>query len=617
MSMRLSGLGIMGAMAFLLLALATAVPAGAQPSIPANVVGCDVLVGEHGVRVEISADGAWTHRSFRMEQPARFVVDLVGALSQIDATRLAGDGARISAVRASQYALTPQPVTRIVLDLASADVQVQIERTSTGLALVTGTAKSVGEAQLTATRAGATLPSVVFERAAELPGHRAEPAGVDAWQGSGSLGSLAEPERRDADGSYARTMNINMQNADIRTILRAIADFSGRNIIAAPDVRGTVTVALSDVPWREALNVILRANAFGFVEEDGIIRVDTAERLRGEELAEKAAAQRSKELEPLVTRIVPIDYANADEVKTSVEKMLSQRGSVEVDARTNSLIVTDLVAMVEELTVLARELDTRTPQVHIDALMVDIDSSQGRELGVKWGVLNAAPSELSLAGDAVVDRGITESAGTLRVGTVQNWAQLQIELQSLERRNLANIISNPRITTTDNREASILVGQKIPLITQDVAGNPVTRLETIGIRLTVTPHINSDRQITLDVHPEVSDLSSQATVQGGVIINTSEADTRVLVSNKETAVIGGLIRNVSNDFVAGVPVLKDLPLIGGLFRTKSTTTSQRELVVFLTPTIVGDEGAVPTDAENALRGDVNDLIERNRGGVMR
>jgi type IV pilus assembly protein PilQ len=458
---------------------------------------------------------------------------------------------------------------------------------------------------------------VVFQRADVLPGHRAEPAGTDNWQTGSSLGQLAEPQGRDADGSYARTMNLNMQNADIRTILRAIADFSGRNIIASPEVKGTVTVALSDVPWREALSVILRANAFGFVEEDGIIRVDTAERLRTEELAEKAAAQRSKELEPLVTRIVPIDYANATEVKSSVQKMLSQRGSVEVDPRTNSLIVTDVPAMVGELQRLARELDTRTPQVHIDALMVDIDSNQGRELGIKWGALNAAPSKLSLAGDAVVDRQITESAGTLRVGTVLNWTELQLELQSLERRNLANIISNPRITTTDNREASILVGQKIPLITQDVAGNPVTRLETIGIRLTVTPHINSDKQITLDVHPEVSDLSSQATVQGGVIINTSEADTRVLVNNRETAVIGGLIRNVSNDFEAGVPVLKDLPFLGALFRTKSTTTSQRELVVFLTPTIVGEDGTAPDTYESGLREDVQDLLQRNRAGVMR
>lgn len=622
MSMRLSGLGIMGAVAFLLGTLLIGVPAGAQAPVPADVVACDVLVGEQGVRVEIGAEGEFTHRSFRVDDPARFVVDLVGAVVKAGPERVAGDGLLVRSVRTSQYAVDPQPVTRIVVELVS-DTAVRVERTGDGLALVIGGATSVGEARLTAAQAqpaqdlAANPPQVVFQRADTLPGHRAEPAGADNWQTGSSLGQIAEPQRRDTDGSYARTMNLNMQNADIRTILRAIADFSGRNIIASPEVKGTVTVALTDVPWREALSVILRANAFGFVEEDGIIRVDTAERLRTEELAEKAAAQRSKELEPLVTRIVPIDYANATEVKSSVQKMLSQRGSVEVDPRTNSLIVTDVPAMVGELQRLARELDTRTPQVHIDALMVDIDSNQGRELGIKWGALNAAPSKLSLAGDAVVDRQITESAGTLRVGTVLNWTELQLELQSLERRNLANIISNPRITTTDNREASILVGQKIPLITQDVAGNPVTRLETIGIRLTVTPHINSDKQITLDVHPEVSDLSSQATVQGGVIINTSEADTRVLVNNRETAVIGGLIRNVSNDFEAGVPVLKDLPFLGALFRTKSTTTSQRELVVFLTPTIVGEDGTAPDTYESGLREDVQDLLQRNRAGVMR
>jgi len=174
---------------------------------------------------------------------------------------------------------------------------------------------------------------------------------------------------------------------------------------------------------------------------------------------------------------------------------------------------------------------------------------------------------------------------------------------------LANIISNPQITTTDNREATILVGQKIPLITQDVAGNSVTRLETIGIRLIVTPHINSDRRVTLDIHPEVSDLSNQATVQGGVIINTSEADTRVLVDNKATAVIGGLIRNVTTHFTAGVPVLKDLPLLGALFRTESKTDDRRELIVFLTPTIVGDQ-SIGTERQWKVKDSVYKLFER-------
>ena len=610
---------ILASMAIVLAVTAGLFAPGVAAASTASVDGCEILVADDGVRVEIAATGEFTHRTLRVENPPRFVVDVVGAVHG-RAVEVAGDRTWLKTVRTSQYAVDPQPITRVVLDLVE-DARVHVERTSDGLAVVVGgRAANDTEARLQATLAEPAsdpqrpegMPPVVFERELGLR----EP-GMDHWTQQSGLGTIAEPQRRDDDGSYARTMSINMQNADIRTILRAIADFSGRNIISAPDVTGPVTVALTDVPWREALAVILRANGFGFVEEEGIIRVDTAERLRDEELAVKAAAQRSKELEPLVTRIVKIDYANAEEVSSSVERMLGGRGSVEVDDRTNSLVVTDVAGTVEELARLARELDTRTPQVHIDAMMVDIDSSSGRELGVNWGVLNASPSELSLAGDAVVDRPISDAAGTLRVGTVLNWAEVQMTLQGLERKNLANIISNPRITTTDNREASILVGQKIPLITQDVAGNPVTRLETIGIRLVVTPHINSDRQITLDIHPEVSDLSSQATVQGGVIINTSEADTRVLVGNRETAVIGGLIRNVSNDFVAGVPVLKDVPIIGGLFRTKSTTTAQRELVVFLTPTIVDTDQPRVGDREGKLLQDTQTLIEENRHGVLR
>jgi len=164
-----------------------------------------------------------------------------------------------------------------------------------------------------------------------------------------------------------------------------------------------------------------------------------------------------------------------------------------------------------------------------------------------------------------------------------------MKVEALETSNKAHLISNPIITTTDNREASILVGQKIPLIVSDEAGNAITQLTTVGIQMNVTPHINQDNQITLDIHNEVSDLSSQATVQGGVIINTSEADTRVLVENGETAIIAGLIRQIDGKLNSGVPVLMDIPLLGGLFKHSTNTKVSRELVIFVTPYIVDSE----------------------------
>src|SRR6185436_1930541 len=160
------------------------------------------------------------------------------------------------------------------------------------------------------------------------------------------------------------------------------------------------------------------------------------------------------------------------------------------------------------------------------------------------------------------------------------------EIQLLEQNRKANIISNPRITTVDNREAKILVGQKIPLIVQDIAGNPVSQLQTIGIQLKVTPHLTDDNRVIMDLHPEVSDLSTQSTVQGGVIINTSEADTRVMVDDGQTAVIGGLIRTNDGIVRRGVPILKDIPLVGMLFRSENKIKQNRELIIFVTPKII-------------------------------
>src|SRR5207249_12129444 len=164
----------------------------------------------------------------------------------------------------------------------------------------------------------------------------------------------------------------------------------------------------------------------------------------------------------------------------------------------------------------------------------------------------------SLVGAGEQNTGIGDPANRLTFGIFKNWASIEGQLQTLEQNRKANIISNPRVTTVDNREAKILVGQKIPLIIQDVAGNPVSQLQTIGIQLRVTPHLTQDKKIIMDLHPEVSDLSTQSTVQGGIIINTSEADTRVMVEDGQTAVIGGLIRTNESAVRSGIPILKDV-----------------------------------------------------------
>ncbi len=565
--------------------LSSAAEDGPSSSKTADIVGVNLVNGGSGVRVEINAQGNLSHRETQLTGPDRFVVDLPGGILRGDTTPLKGDGQLVSQVRVAQFSINPLPVTRVVIDLTQ-PAQCSVEETENGLVVFVASQSQV--------------PDQVDPEASVYPSEAYGSLPMDHWQAQADEPRVAQPVRRETDASYARMFSVNVQNADIQTILRSIAKFSGKNIIASPEVEGNVTASLTDVPWREALDVILRANGFGYVEEHGVIRVDTLKKLREEELAQKTAQQRVDQIEKLTTRVVRIDFANADEVRDAMKNMMSNRGSVEVEPRTNSLVVTDIPSVVDLVADMARHLDTRTPQVHIDAMLLDLDSRIGRSLGIEWGMKDFKGSGSNISGDVAFNGGIENPLGQIRIGGIQDWGALQMTLQALEKENKAQIISNPAVTTTDNREAEILVGQKIPLIVADEAGNAVTQLTTIGIRLIVTPHINSDRQITLDIHPEVSDLSSEATVQGGVIINTSEADTRVLVNNGETAVIAGLIRNVESRLTSGVPILKDIPLLGNLFKSTSTAKAKRELIVFITPTILGDPSDMMDQREDGI-----------------
>ena len=408
-----------------------------------------------------------------------------------------------------------------------------------------------------------------------------------------------EPPRAPAATASAATgltrtgsgrMSIDVQGADVRTVLRSISEFSGKNIVASKDVKGTVSVQLKDVPWQAALTAVLRTQGLDMIDEGGIIRVDTGEKLRQETLDRETNEARRLEVLPLSTRVIKVQYASAKEIQTVVQSVLSKRGTVEVDTRTNSLIVTDIEDKLGAAEEMSKQLDSQTRQVEITAKLVDIDTAALRQLGITWSARDLDLKNVSNPTDGGPQIGVKapndETIGRVAGVLTRPWGTVEALLEQLQSNRKANIISNPRITTVDNREAKILVGQKIPLIVQDVAGNAVTQLQTIGIQLRVTPHLTADKRIVLDMHPEVSDLSTQSTVQGGVIINTSEADTRVMVDDGQTAVIGGLIRTNESSITRGVPVLMDIPVLGFLFRTKSLTHQQRELVIFVTPKLI-------------------------------
>jgi type IV pilus assembly protein PilQ len=425
----------------------------------------------------------------------------------------------------------------------------------------------------------------------------AVPAGAQSAPGvaSSTVGLV-----RTGSGSFS----LDVEGADLRTVLRAISEFSGRNIIVGQSVKATVRISLRNVAWQDALKAVLRANGLDYVEDGSVIRVDEAGRLNAEKVERETANARTLELVPLDTRIVKLNYANAGEMQNPLQPSLSKRGSIQVEKRTNSLIITDLPSNLDAVVRMATELDSTTPQIEITAKLVDVDAGTTNSLGIEWYTNPAKPKffntgsgtlpgggnlhtyDGSLQAGANQLTGIKNAANTVTFGVFKDWASIEGQLQTLTEQHKANIISNPRITTVDNREAKIVVGQKIPLIVQDVAGNPVSQLQTIGIQLRVTPHLTADKKIIMDLHPEVSDLATGSTVQGGIIINTSEADTRVMVEDGQTAVIGGLIRSNTNTQRSGVPYLMDVPLLGYLFSTTTHVKSNRELIIFVTPRLV-------------------------------
>ncbi len=399
--------------------------------------------------------------------------------------------------------------------------------------------------------------------------------------------SAARPEI-DTEGMPA--IDLDVQNAKVASVLRMFSEFSSRNIIAGPEVEGNVTAKLEAVPWLLALDTVLRAHSFGWEETDGgIIRVSTLEKLQNEALNEQVVERKREEFLPLETAVIHVSYAKADEMKTPLESLLSGRGKIETDERTNALLVTDIYARVDQIREMAKILDFKTPQVEINAKLVDVDARTARDLGISWETFGF--NEGDATADFRVDAPVPDPAGQVSIGLTGTDADFEATIDALERQDKAEIISNPRITTADNKEAKIIVGKKIPLVVSDEAGNAVTELTTIGIKLTVIPHINQDDRITLDLTPEVSDLSAQATVQGGIVIVTSEASTRVIVENGQTAVIGGLVRTNDGSVERGVPVLMDVPVVGNLFKQSTTIREQRELLIFVTPRIIRPDDA--------------------------
>ncbi len=400
-------------------------------------------------------------------------------------------------------------------------------------------------------------------------------------------------------------ISLNLENADIVTVINGIAEYVGLNVIYSTDVKGKVTVIVKDVPWKTALDLVLRTVGLSYVEENGVLRIAPPEKLKKEEIERRKAEQEARSLKPLVTRIYKLEFTTPAEISTPLQKLLTERGRIEKDDHTNSIIVTDIEEVQKKIEKIIKTLDVRTPQVAIEAKIVEINTRALQEIGIQWGARYAgimggnpsrqvyvsdnpteSPSNPSQTGYAGAGSPTLPGAPGLNftLGYLSPQVDLYSILATLESQELVRIVSSPKITVTDNKKAKILGGVKIPYITRDVGGNPVTKLVDVGIKLEVTPHVNSQNQVTLDIKTEVSEAGEPT--PGGLTILTNQAETRVLLANGETAVIGGIVKAKRGKSGAGIPFLRRIPIIGALFGGKSMSEEEREIVIFITPHII-------------------------------
>ncbi|MBU0691164.1 type IV pilus secretin PilQ [bacterium] len=387
-------------------------------------------------------------------------------------------------------------------------------------------------------------------------------------------------QAQDRDRGYERRISMNVEQADIRTVLRSIAEFSGTNIVAGSEVTGPVTVLLNNVPWREALDNVLKINDFVSVEENGVIRVTT----------HKDIANAAK-LEALETQIFNIEYARADQLRDVTSKLLTERGKVQSDVRANALIITDIPNVLADLGRIVKDLDKPTAQVLIEAKIVQVDHSRSRELGINWTAGNLSNPLANTRAGGNVDLGVKDPTGSFTLGKLENGANINAMLSALEDEKHAEVLSQPSVLINDNELATIISGKRIPINTLDLSGNLVTRFYDVAVKLNVTPHINPNNEVLMTLNPEVADLSGESTVAGGIIILTSEVRTTLLVKDGETVVIGGVIRSKQGSTDRRVPLLHAIPLFGRLFEYTVDTEDKSEILVFVTPHVIPAEMA--------------------------
>jgi type IV pilus assembly protein PilQ len=558
-------------------------------------------------RAELVVDlrGTVEVSDFVLANPARLVVDLVGA--RLTAPVLQYDGVNRGPVHNVRYAQFRPDVVRVVVELDSArDYDVHQDSDAVRVGIQGGPpAADFGTWSSDGSRVRAPLAAA----AAAAPTAASLPAAVPPRFGAVRT---AEPAQQ------TRLINVTFDNVTISEVVATFAAFSGRSIVVGAGITGTVTAEIHDQPWDYAFNAILQGQNLAATElPGGIIRVDTRANLHTQD-----------SLEPLVTRIVPINYAKALALAPSLAGIVSGRGKAIADTVTNSIVLTETGSRIAAVDSFIQSLDQRTPQVAIQARIVFVDRTELEDLGLQYDLGSstqffnqlvqrpnpATPGTNYTPGSTIVNLGgnavaaIANASATLADGSpalnlvystvIGNFA-LTTFLQALQQVTLADLQAEPSVTVADNRPAVIFSGEDSPIRQVDVgaisaaggSGPPraTTQFKRTGINLTVTPHVvMGTREVLMQLHAERSQVTPSAVSEIGAVFSTQEATTQLLVRDGETAVIGGLTVTEITVSKSGIPFLVDLPVIGSLFGFRSNRESRRDLLILVTPHIVDD-----------------------------
>ncbi|SFV24293.1 type IV pilus secretin PilQ [Pseudidiomarina donghaiensis] len=403
--------------------------------------------------------------------------------------------------------------------------------------------------------------------------------------------------------SSQKPISLNFQDVPVRQLLQILAEENNLNLVASESVTGNITLRLENVPWERALETILRVKGLDKRYDQNILIVAPASELAQREAEQLESQQRMQDLAPLESSYIQINYAKAEEIaqilRTDSSDLLSTRGAVTVDERTNTLLVRDTSEQIATVKAMVNVLDVPVKQVIIEARMVTVRDNISDELGIRWGVTEPSVDTsqplpwgtgTSVTGDFNVNLPIASPAATIgfQVAKLADGRLLDLELSALERENKGEIIASPRITTANQKEAYIEQGTEIPYVESASSGATSVQFKKAVLGLTVTPQITPDNRVILDLVITQNTRGETVSTPTGpaVSIDTQEISTQVLVENGETIVLGGIYQQQILNDISKVPLLGDIPYVGVLFRTDSQVNEKRELLIFVTPRIV-------------------------------